>query len=121
MVCETGADGFIGARQCLSAGAGWNNDIIRAGREGRGVLWLIRAGAYALSGIILWHVFQDGPPPVAHRLALDPDNALIFGVCAGLSNYTGFDVTLIRLAWALLAFYRGVGVFLYLLAFLLMP
>lgn len=85
------------------------------------MLWLIRAGAYALGGIIIWQ-FLDGSQPVAGRkLILDPDQALVFGVCAGLSNYTGFDVTLIRLAWTLLACFRSVAIIFYLLAFLLMP
>jgi len=46
---------------------------------------------------------------------------MIFGVCAGFSNYFGIDVTLIRLVWALAAFYRGIGIGLYILAFLIMP
>lgn len=59
--------------------------------------------------------------PGGRHLVLDPDNSLVFGVCAGVANFTGLDVTLIRLAWALATLYRGVGIALYLLAFLLMP
>lgn len=90
------------------------------------MFWLIRLGAYALGGAIIWHFIGDGAGPAGYfpggrRLALDPDNSLVFGVCAGLGKYTGFDVTFIRLGWALASFYRGVGIALYLLAFLLMP
>lgn len=90
------------------------------------MLWLIRLGAYALGGAIVWNFVGDAAGPAGYfpggrHLALDPDNGLVFGVCAGIGKYTGFDVTLIRLGWALAAFYRGVGVALYLLAFLLMP
>ena len=90
------------------------------------MLWLLRMGAYALSGLIMWHFIQEGAGPVGlfpvdRRLALDPDNGMVFGVCAGISRYTGFDVTFVRLCLALAALYRGVGLALYILAFLLMP
>jgi len=54
-------------------------------------------------------------------LTLNEEHGMIFGVCAGLSSYTGIDVTLIRLVWALAVIYRGAGIGLYFLAFLLMP
>jgi phage shock protein PspC (stress-responsive transcriptional regulator) len=90
------------------------------------MLLLIRLGAYALGGAIVWHFIQGGAGPAGvfpggRHLVLDPDNSLVFGVCAGVANFTGLDVTLIRLAWALATLYRGVGIALYLLAFLLMP
>lgn len=86
------------------------------------MIWLIRAGAYALGGIIIWSFFDASQPAVSRKLVLDPDQALVFGVCAGLSNYTGFDVTLIRLVWALFACFRGTAsLVFYILAFLLMP
>ncbi len=89
------------------------------------MLWLIRVGAYLLSGAVVWHFVQNGAGPEGflqgRRLALDAENGLVFGVCAGLAKFTGFDVTFIRLGWALAAFYRGVGIVLYILAFLLMP
>ncbi len=89
------------------------------------MFWLIRVGAYLLSGAVMWHFVQAGAGTEGlfqgRRLALDADNGLVFGVCAGLARFTGFDVTLIRLGWALAAFYRGVGLALYILAFLLMP
>lgn len=90
------------------------------------MLLLIRLGAYALGGAIIWHAIQNGAGPAGYfpggrRLALDADNSLVFGVCAGIANFTGLDVTFIRLGWTLAAIYRGVGIALYLLAFLLMP
>ncbi|WP_150291202.1 PspC domain-containing protein [Sphingobium estronivorans] len=49
---------------------------------------------------------------------LDRRNGKIMGVCAGLSNRTGMDVTLIRIAVALLTLCAlgPVGVVAYLLA-----
>lgn len=55
------------------------------------------------------------------HLALDQAHGMVFGVCAGFSAYTGLDVTLIRLAWALSVLYRGAGLALYILAFVIMP
>jgi phage shock protein C len=90
------------------------------------MLLLIRVGAYALSGILLWQTLQGeaaAPGIIADskHLVLDPGQGLVFGVCAGISNFTGLDVVFIRMIWALAAVYRGIGVGLYILAFLLMP
>ncbi|MBP2662741.1 MAG: phage shock protein [Firmicutes bacterium] len=89
------------------------------------MLWLIRAGAYLFSGLTIWQFIQGaGTPDMAefHRhLALDQPHGMVFGVCAGFSTYTGMDVTLIRLAWALSVLYRGAGLALYIIAFLIMP
>lgn len=90
------------------------------------MLGIIRIGAYLLSGLTIWQFFQSGGSgtgilPLAKHLALDPSHGMIFGVCAGVSNYIGIDVTLVRLLWAFTALYRGVGLGLYILAFLIMP
>lgn len=89
------------------------------------MLWLIRAGAYLFSGLTIWQFVQGAGPPdmaILHRhLALDQSHGMILGVCAGFSAYTGLDVTLIRLAWVLAVLYRGAGLALYILAFLIMP
>ncbi|WP_371364756.1 hypothetical protein SRRS_53400 [Sporomusa rhizae] len=89
------------------------------------MIWLIRAGAYLFSGLTVWQFVQGaGTPDMAgiHKhLALDQAHGMVFGVCAGFSTYTGIDVTLIRLAWALSVLYRGAGLALYILAFLIMP
>ncbi len=39
---------------------------------------------------------------------LDKRNAKFMGVCAGIANYTGVDVTWVRIAWAA-AIILGVG------------
>ncbi|MGI6092702.1 MAG: PspC domain-containing protein [Veillonellaceae bacterium] len=89
------------------------------------MLGLIRMGAYLLSGFTIWQFVHDGNGaavmPFTKHLALDPSHGMIFGVCAGVSNYTGYDVTLIRLLWAAASFYRGFGIGLYILAFIIMP
>ncbi|SCM82482.1 Phage shock protein C [uncultured Sporomusa sp.] len=89
------------------------------------MIWLIRAGAYLFSGLTIWQFVQGAGTPDAagiHRhLALDQSQGMVLGVCAGFSAYTGLDVSLIRLAWALAVLYRGAGLVLYILAFLIMP
>ena len=45
----------------------------------------------------------------------------IAGVCAGLAEYLNIDVTLIRLAWALVFFFGGTGLILYIIAAIVMP
>jgi phage shock protein C len=86
---------------------------------------IIRIAAYLVSGLTVWQFFQgdiggmSGALP--RHLALDPAHSMILGVCAGVSNFTGIDVSLIRIGWALLTLYRGAGIALYILAFLIMP
>ena len=89
------------------------------------MVWLFRLGLYLVGGVAAWQALGGSEPAggiIAHRtLALDSANGMGFGVCAGLSNYTGLDVSLIRLLWAVTAFYRGAGIALYILAFIIMP
>ena len=87
---------------------------------------LIRVGAYLVSTLTIWQFFQGDTGGInsfalQKHLVLDPNHAMIFGVCAGFSNYIGIDVTLIRLALVIVALYRGVGILLYIVAFLIMP
>lgn len=58
------------------------------------------------------------------RLVRIPSQGKFGGVCAGIADYLGVDVTLIRLAWVLLAIVPGGivgGVVAYLLAWAVMP
>ena len=45
----------------------------------------------------------------------------IAGVCGGLAEYLNIDPTLVRLAWVLLVFCAGGGIFAYILAAIIMP
>ena len=88
------------------------------------MLWLFRLGMYLASGFTIWQ-FVHNPDAAASNfaghLALDQLHGMVFGVCAGLSNYLGVDVSLIRLLFAMAALYKGVGVAVYILAFLILP
>jgi phage shock protein C len=46
---------------------------------------------------------------------------LVAGVCVGLADYFGIDPTLVRLAFALLTVLGGLGVLLYLCAWIVIP
>jgi phage shock protein C len=50
-----------------------------------------------------------------HRLK---DGRIVAGVCTGLAAYAGIDATLIRLGFALLTLFGGLGALLYLCAWI---
>ena len=55
------------------------------------------------------------------RLTKSPGDKKIAGVCSGVAKYFGIDPTVVRIAWVLLVLLFGVGIFLYLVCWLLMP
>jgi phage shock protein PspC (stress-responsive transcriptional regulator) len=59
---------------------------------------------------------QDGP----RRLTRSQEGRLITGVCAGLAQYTRIDAIVFRVAFGLLVITTGVGIPLYIGAYLLM-
>ncbi len=46
---------------------------------------------------------------------------LVAGVCTGLAAYFGIDATLVRLAFAVLTVFGGLGILLYLCAWVIIP
>lgn len=61
--------------------------------------------------------YQTAPQPLT-RPAHD---RMLAGVAAGVARHLGVDVTIVRIAFALLAVMGGAGVPLYLIGWLLMP
>jgi phage shock protein PspC (stress-responsive transcriptional regulator) len=57
------------------------------------------------------------PPRVLRRSS---EGRFLMGICAGLGRYTGIDPVVFRVVFAVLMFGSGIGVFLYIAAFLLM-
>ena len=49
------------------------------------------------------------------------DGRWVAGVCAGLADYSGLDVSLIRVIFAVLTLFGGVGAIAYVLAWALVP
>jgi phage shock protein C len=60
-------------------------------------------------------------PDERRRLTRSRTNRILGGVCAGLADYLGVDVVLIRIAFVVLAFAGGGGVILYLIGWILIP
>ena len=55
------------------------------------------------------------------RLQRRREGRLRAGVCVGLADYFGVDVTLVRLGFGIFTVFWGFGVVLYLLAWVLLP
>lgn len=56
------------------------------------------------------------------NLQKDKQNSILFGVCAGLSDYTGVDVTVLRFATLLGAIFTGSIIFwIYVVLAILLP
>ncbi len=64
---------------------------------------------------------RHGPWHLRVPLRRDPDARVLGGVCAGISDSTAIDVTIVRIGFALLGLVSGVGVLLYALAWLIVP
>jgi phage shock protein C len=59
--------------------------------------------------------------PAARQLRRSADDKMLAGVAGGIARYLGVDVTLIRVIIAALALVNGVGLALYIAAWLLIP
>jgi signal transduction histidine kinase len=55
------------------------------------------------------------------RLRRSPDNRVLGGVCGAVSRQTGIDATVVRIGFVLLSIASGVMVFVYAMAWLLIP
>ena len=55
------------------------------------------------------------------RFYRDKENGKVLGVCAGIADYTGLDVTLVRIGVLVLAVSTGVGILAYIVAAWIAP
>ena len=55
------------------------------------------------------------------KLCRSTTNKRIGGVCAGISEYFGWDPTIVRLIWAFLILCVGTGILLYLVLWFVLP
>ncbi|MEM7322202.1 MAG: PspC domain-containing protein [Actinomycetota bacterium] len=60
------------------------------------------------------------PPPPVRRLVRDPDGT-VGGVASGLAQHYGIDVSVVRLAFVLFTLISGVGLLLYIVAWVIIP
>ena len=55
------------------------------------------------------------------RLYKSATDKKIDGVCAGIAEYFDIDPTIIRLVWALVVLFAGVGILAYIVAAIVLP
>ena len=53
------------------------------------------------------------------KLYRSRENAMLAGVCGGIGEFFEIDPTLVRLAWVVLGFCGGVGIWAYIIAALI--
>ena len=59
--------------------------------------------------------------PAARQLRRSTDDKMLAGVAGGIARYLNVDVTVVRVIFAVLALLNGVGLALYVAAWLLIP
>lgn len=55
------------------------------------------------------------------RLVRARQGRMVAGVCTGLARYFGVDVNLVRLAFGVFTIFYGLGILIYLVAWLILP
>jgi phage shock protein PspC (stress-responsive transcriptional regulator) len=83
-------------------------------------------GLGAIAYVLMWIMVPEqteteGEPRPARRLYLSDTDRKIAGVCGGLGEWLEVDPVLFRVAFVLLAFVGGIGVFAYVVLWLLIP
>jgi phage shock protein PspC (stress-responsive transcriptional regulator) len=80
--------------------------------------------AYALAWAIVPPAPAGDQTATGRRLRRSATNVRVAGVCAGIAEYFDVDPTIVRLVWAMLTLVPGaivLGVFAYVIAWLVMP
>ncbi len=55
------------------------------------------------------------------KLYRSRENAMLAGVCGGIGEYFDIDPTIARLAWVVLGFCGGVGIWAYIISVVIIP
>ena len=55
------------------------------------------------------------------RLYRSASDRMLLGVCGGIGEYLNVDSTIIRLLWAIIVFWGGIGILAYLVAAVIIP
>jgi phage shock protein PspC (stress-responsive transcriptional regulator) len=77
--------------------------------------------AYIIMWIIVPGSFELEEPFVAKKMYRDPEHKVLGGVAAGISAYTGVELVAVRVIFIALCFAGGLGVFLYIVMWLILP
>lgn len=55
------------------------------------------------------------------RLYRSTNNQMLAGVCGGIAEYFDLDPTMVRLGWAVFCAFAGSGIWVYILAAIIIP
>lgn len=55
------------------------------------------------------------------RLFRSSDNRMIAGVCAGVADFFGLDISLVRIATLILILFGGLSIWVYILLWIIVP
>lgn len=55
------------------------------------------------------------------KLVRPREGRKLAGVCMGVANFLGLDVTVVRLLWLLAVIFAGCGILAYIIAWVVMP
>ncbi|CVI65428.1 MULTISPECIES: PspC domain-containing protein [unclassified Alistipes] len=55
------------------------------------------------------------------RLLRSPDDRMLAGVCAGIADFFGLDVSLVRIATLVLILFGGLSIWVYVLLWIIVP
>ena len=85
--------------------------------------WIMSIAAGLAIGYFIYQmvVSKNGGVKTTGRIHKSVKDKKIAGVCGGIAEFLGCDPTLIRVAWAVLAFGWGTGDFLYFICALIFP
>ncbi len=75
----------------------------------------------AIGYFIYQYFVSNGKGSLNGRIHKSASDKKICGVCGGIAEWLGVDPTIIRIAWALLAFGWGTGILLYFICAFVLP
>jgi phage shock protein PspC (stress-responsive transcriptional regulator) len=74
------------------------------------IMWILVPGSYDLD-----------EPVIAKKMYRDPEKKIIGGVSGGMAAYLGIDVIIVRVLFIIFTFAGGLGLFIYILLWLILP
>jgi phage shock protein PspC (stress-responsive transcriptional regulator) len=74
------------------------------------ILWVVIPGSYDLNEV-----------EVSKKMYRDPERKVLGGVSGGVASYFGIDIIVVRVLFIVLTFTGGLGLFLYIILWLILP
>ncbi|MFO7710660.1 MAG: PspC domain-containing protein [Candidatus Woesearchaeota archaeon] len=97
-------------------------DVIKSNKEtNEKIIWILILVLLNIVGVLIYYIMKDKKVK-NKQLKKSKDNKVLAGVCGGLGEYFEIDPTIIRLLWVLLTVFSiGTGIFLYIVAAIIIP